>query len=425
MKIALINPPHQFKTDNYLPEFVHVGGIGYIESALRSHGYDVVTVNFPHDKNASLDDVTDCDAIGITAYIDCYNFFKETLPELKEKTVLVGGPLISSYGRSSSNLLMKQFPEIDVGVIGEGEIVITELIKALEFGTSLGSVNGIIYRSGGELKPTGLGRIVPFLDDLPKMDYERWAGFGKAIEGRRFSLQLARGCYNQCSFCYKLAPGIRSFSLSRSKEEIEEMAKFNPAEIVIDDEDFLFDTRRAVGVSEICAEYGLTVSVQARADGADYSTLKRLAENGFKLVRIGVESFNEEVLKRNGKNITKKQIYAAINASKKAGLRPYGFFLLGLPGETEESLEETIKGIEETGVIPRTRLVMPLPGTKLYRTALKQGLIEEVELLQQYAEHYDTTEGDFVPVNFTDLPDKALLEAREKINEIKRKNEES
>ncbi|MBW3016689.1 B12-binding domain-containing radical SAM protein [Candidatus Woesearchaeota archaeon] len=412
MKIALVNPPRQYSF--YLPKQYHLGGIGYIDAALRNK-HDVEVIDLMYDPNPDLSPLETCDAVGITAYIDCYNFFKNFLPTLKGKKIIAGGPLISSYGREN-NLLMRTFPEIDFGVTGEGEITITKLIEAIEKNKPL--PKGVLYREGSEIKTTGREEIPKTLDSLSELNYSNWQTFSKKAKDRLISLGLTRGCYNQCSFCYKLMPGLRGFSLERTGHEIKKIAKLKPSIIHLSDEEFLYDKERAIRISEQIKKTGIPFDIQTRIDDADYKTIKTLVDNGCIRIRFGIESFSEEVLRKCNKNITKKQIYKGIEETKKAGLRPFSFLILGLPGETRQSIEEAIRGVKETGINTRPRLLMPLPGTQIYREVVQKGLINEEDLLKNYGTHYDTTFGNFVPINLTEIPDQELIEARDKLIEM-------
>jgi len=420
MKIGLIHPPHEYKSDT--KDLVHINGISYIEATLRE-SYDVKTVNFKHDSNASLEDIADCDIVGLTSLMDSYKFFKKALPEIKKqgKKIIVGGPLISSYGLTSSNLLMNLFPQIDFAVIGEGEKTIKGLIEKLE-NPSKQYPSGLVYRdSEGKLNTTNKAEIVHDLDELNEIDYHRWTGLAEELKGHGFSLLTSRGCPNHCSFCYKISPGTRSFSLARIEKEIQKVTELKPRRINFNDDTFTYDRKRAIGIAELVAKSGIKYSLLTRVDCLDTELLKILKDTGCEILRPGIESFDPYVLKKNGKNITLKQVYEAIEVAQKVGIKTIGFFLLGLPGETRESIRRTINGIKETRVFPRIRLVMPLPGTRIYHEALQKGLIDEIELLKQFSEpgHFDTGEGDWVPVNLTNLSDKELLDARNEIRELR------
>jgi len=424
MKIGLVNPDCAYKTDAFNEDFFFVNGICYIEAALREAGHEVRIANFAHDKNASLDEIADCPIVGIPSLMTCYETFSRLLPELKEqgKTIICGGPLISSYDLNADNLLMRTFPEIDFGVIGEGELTTPRLISFLE-GKAKEIPSGILFRENGEIKTTGNAEIVHNLDDLPRIDYSKWNGFAKLVENHVTDIQLSRGCpYGACSFCYRLAKGaVRSFSLPRIEEEIAKIAALKPRRVEFEDESFLSDKERAIKIGTIAGKYGLKYMIMARINDADLDSLRVLKDTGCEQVGYGIESFDDTVLKEANKGITREQIYRAVELTKKAGIKIIkGFLIVGLQGENKKSLEATIRGVKDLQIIsPRVRLMIPLPGTKIYRQALNEGKIDELELFKQFSQHYDTTEGNWVPVNMGDgLSDQELLDARDEIKKI-------
>ncbi len=429
MKIGLINPPQGYSGDKANPDLRFLGGIAYIEAALRNK-YDVTIVDFLNDEDASLEQVADCDIIGLTSKLDNYKFFKENLPILKQqgKIIIVGGTLMSSYGLNDTNVLMKVFPEIDYGVIGEGDITIVELIEYITKKREQ-VPDGIIIRQGDNLIPTKKRDLISNIDDIAQIDYSKWPEFSKLVKGISVELGFARGCYGNCGFCYKSFPTkigslkVRSFSMQRIMNEIENANKLDPSDFYFIDESFTYNKERAIKIGEIASEFGRKYRITARVNDMDKELAKALARTGCKRVMYGIESFDEDILKSVKKNITLEQIYHAIECTQNEGIDTKAFFIVGLPGETRESLEKTIKGIKETGILPRPRLFIPFPGTKIYNDILKKGLIYEVEVLKQFSKpnHFDTVSGDWVPINLSDgLSDKELIEARDRIEELRK-----
>jgi len=432
MKVGLINPPSPYKTEPKFSELVYGNGMLYVEAALREAGHEVKVVNFKHDPNARLEDVADCEVVGTTSALESYDFIRTTFAQLKKegKITMVGGPLISSYGRYKNNVLMNAIPEIDYGIIGEGELTSVRLIDFLAGKSKVLFRAGLLHRTSFGIMPSqGDAEIIHNLDNLPEIDYHSFPGLAEKVNGGVFMPpQLARGCYNRCKFCYLIAPGIRRFSDARTQKEVEKITDLKPKQVNISDDTFTYDKERAIKIGEFFASRDISYFTQTRVSNSDPDLMKRLAETGCKAMLLGVESFDEEILKRNGKNTTTKQIYQAVKSVQDAGMTALGFFIVGLPGETRETIEKTIKGIRETGVRPRTRILIPLPGTEIYRQALAQGKIkDEVELLRIYSQQGlggDTVEGDFVPINMTDnLSDRELLEARDRMNALRDETE--
>jgi radical SAM superfamily enzyme YgiQ (UPF0313 family) len=221
-------------------------------------------------------------------------------------------------------------------------------------------------------------------------------------------------------FCYKLAPGVRTFSLERVEADVEGIIKdLKPRILDLGDEDFIYDKQRAIAIGEILHRHKSPYCVETRVDNVDREVLQRLKDTGCMQIAFGIESFNQGILDKCRKNIVLDQTYSTIGYAHDAGLKIKGFIMIGLPGETRKTLEETAKAVEKTGIFPRVRLLIPVPGTKIYQDAVRRGMIDEVELLKQYSEHFDSDEGDWVPINLTELSDQELLKARDRIRVIR------
>ncbi len=423
MRIALIEPPYAFKPDPLNKGMFNVPGVAYVGAILKNHGHDVKIIDFKNDKNASLSDALASDVVGIASYINGYSFFKQILPVLKRagKTIITGGPFVSSYGIHQNNLLMNVFSEIDFAVIGEGEITTPKLIESLE-DLSKPMPKGVIFREKNKLISTGVGEMLSNLDDIPEVDFADWTALTNNVENNVLNTGFSRGCYNRCSFCYQIAPGVRSFSFSRIDHELERITGLKPRQIMLMDTTFTYDRARALGIAKLANKHGLKYGIETRVTDVDYDLMKELKKSGCYHVHLGIESFDEDLLKNANKNITLDQIYKAIDGCQRAGLETIGFFLVGLPGENKNSLQKTIKGIKETRILPHPRILIPLPGTQIYRDALKRGLIDELELLKQFSEpdKFDTKEGNWVPVNMSDgLTNQDLIDARDEIHRLR------
>jgi radical SAM superfamily enzyme YgiQ (UPF0313 family) len=412
MRIALIEPPYRFKEDPLNQGMCNLPGIAFIGAVLKNQGRDIKIIDFKNDRNASLDDAFKSDIIGIASYINGYAFFKETLPVLKKagKIIITGGPFISSYGNTPNNLLMKVFPEIDYAVIGEGEITTKKLIEALE-DSSKPIPKGVLFREKNSVISTGVGDVLCNLDEIPEIDYADWQALVNNVKDNVLNAGFLRGCYNRCSFCYQMFKGVRSFSFSRIDAELEKMASFKPRQIMFMDTIFTYDKNRALEIAKLAHKHGLKYGIETRVSDIDYELMKELKESGCYHVHLGIESFDENLLKKANKNITLKQIYQAINDSQRAGVETIGFFLIGLPGENRASLEKTLRGIKDTRILPQPRILIPLPGTHIYKEALKQF---------SEPDKFDTKEGNWVPVNLSNgLTDQELIEARNKMKELR------
>ena len=215
-------------------------------------------------------------------------------------------------------------------VIGEGEYGIECLVN---------NINGFEVKT----RPAnlrGLGKPARHL-----LDHKR---YNLMMDGMRTSTMItSRGCPNACVYCGNMNKQVRYHDLEDVEEELEEIAKQGYQAVYFLDDVFTLDKRRAFGISCLAKEKGLKFRITTRANYIDNTLVKRLAQNGLDIASMGVESGNSEVLKACNKGQTKEQIREAVNICYHNGIKTKGFFIIGLPGETEKTAQETIRFAEE------------------------------------------------------------------------------
>jgi hopanoid biosynthesis associated radical SAM protein HpnJ len=194
------------------------------------------------------------------------------------------------------------------------------------------------------------------------------------------SFYTGRGCPAKCTFC--LWPQTIGGHLYRTKspdavgrEMDEAKAIFGDKvrEYMFDDDTFTIDKHRAIAISEHMKRLKLTWSCNARAN-LDYETLKTLRDNGLRLLLVGFESGNQDILNRIKKGVKLEVAREFMNNCHKLGITVHGTFIIGLPIETKETVEETIRFARELS--PHTiqvSIAAPYPGTELYDQALANG----------------------------------------------------
>lgn len=432
MKVGLVNPGHTYKADPRNTDLVHLPGMAYVGAELKREGREIKVVDFMNDRNASLDQVQDCRVVGIATYLNSYDFLKNALPQLvgevngAERIIVAGGPLVSSYGLSDKNLLMKEFPQIHSALIGEGEVLFAEFIHR-GGNPGYGTINRDcldpqkLYASQ---ENTWL--MYNNLDDLPEVDYNDWQGFKENVRGKSINFMFSRGCSNNpsCSFCFKYQKGLRTYSLPRIESELERITtELQPRMICVGDDVFAFNKQRAYALADLLGTTQLPWQIESRVNEMTPELAQYLARHGCEQIKFGVESFSQEVLDKVGKKVTIQQIKDAAKMTQDAGMEASAFILFGLPGETRKSIEETLDGIRETGYEPRARVLIPLPGTQIYKQAVERGLVDELQLLKDFSkpENFDTTEGNWVPINLTEVSDAELVDARDRANAMRRR----
>ncbi len=195
------------------------------------------------------------------------------------------------------------------------------------------------------------------------------------------SIYSSRGCPARCIYC--LWPQTFSGRQMRTRspqnvyEEIKWITENIPEmrELSFDDDTFSADKRHARAVAELIKPLGISWTINARAN-CDYETLKVMREAGLRHVVVGYESGNEQILKNIKKGVTKEQATQFTKDCKKLGISIHGAFIMGLPGETKETIHETIEFAKRLDLNSiQASLASPYPGTEFYDLCKEKGWI--------------------------------------------------
>jgi len=393
MKILLMNPP--MKEDELFTESSKETasrtpplGIGYLASYLEKQGHEVkIWDGFveKHSWNEVGEIARSYDILGVhvlsSFVVRAYDFAKFLKENLPDKPLLLGGCHVSALP-----LEAMENPFVDFVVVGEGEITVTELIDAIKNKSDVSKVQGLYYRNmKGEVKFSGYRPLIQDINILPypARHLFNWELY-KTSEARKSSTKkdmailTSRGCPYNCSFCSKDVTGhkIRNFSMQKVIDEIKHLIKeYGVEEISIWDETFTFNKERVI---EFCKalkneKLNITWTCSSRIDRVDEELLKVMKNHGCNFIAYGIESGNEEVLKNMNKKITKDMIRKTIKLTKKVGIPIRGYFMVGLWGDTKESINDTIKFAKELDLdIATFTMMVPLPNTLDYERACKQ-----------------------------------------------------
>jgi radical SAM superfamily enzyme YgiQ (UPF0313 family) len=325
------------------------------------------------------------DIVAASANTPDYLAVKEIISKLKCRypkiKTIVGGVHITALAQEVS-----QENCFDIIVIGEGDTVIPEILGA----RTLEAVPGIIYKddSSDKLICTPKRKHIVDLNSLP---YPAWRLFdiskykNSRISSRKNPVGLietSRGCASQCNFCNKLTFGsdYRAKDPKRVVDEMEYMLKCGFREIHIIDDSFTQDINRA---KEICVEiirrnlrFPWSSLSGVRADMVDFDFFKLAKKSGCWQVGFGIEAGDQDILDKINKRITLSQIENAVKLAAKAGINTFGFFILALSGETEESMRRTIEFAKKLPLdIAKFDICIPYPGTGYYRELQAEGRI--------------------------------------------------
>ncbi|MDP8254556.1 MAG: radical SAM protein [Candidatus Alcyoniella australis] len=310
--------------------------------------------------------------ISVAAAAAAATAIKRLLPDT---LLMLGGPHVSAVPETT----LERFVDFDIGVIGEGERTLIELIDALSAGTPLEPIAGLLLRRDHGLQRSAPRGLINDLDQLPlpawdllpqmatryRPSPQSTAGLPSAI------LFTSRGCPYHCTFCDRTVFGnrVRSLSAERVVEMIEHLAQsYGIVDFAIHDEIFVLDQPRLRRICELIIERGLRVSwnAQGRADRLlDAQTLALMRQAGCWQMQIGIESGDPTILKLINKGITIDDVRVMLRAVRAAGMHTKAFLMLGLPGETQATLQRTIELAIELPLDDITvTLFTPFPGSQ-------------------------------------------------------------
>jgi len=386
-------------------------GAMYIARSLMDEGHEVrIEVssnwnNIGYQELCSRIEKYSPDAIGFSATI-CLGYayvkkasqiIRQRFPDLK---ILVGGGLTSAAGVLLTNT------DVDIAVIGEGEITIKELAERIENKWNYDDVKGIAYKKGDrvlqsprrlpvanidhlgypafDLVPMGkyLKNIHAILKAFPS--YRKWDKrfFEPHYNTRMFRVPTARGCISKCSFCYRHMKGIRHFSLDYLFDYIEFiMDKYNTNQFSFGDECFSSSKKWTLKFIKSLKKRKLNIMFQIigmRVDTVDKEILHELKESGCWMIEYGFESGSQKMLNVMDKGVSVNDNINVAQWTKEAGIYTSPAFVIGMPGETAETINETIEFLKKIKYdYFQYTYAFPVPGTPLYEYALLKGLITD------------------------------------------------
>ena len=295
--------------------------------------------------------------------------------EMDAASVLVGPPT-------------SQFPErilnggVDIVARFEYDFTIRDIARTIEEGNSLENIKGVSYKENGKIihNPDRTFSISEELDEIPFVSkvYKEHLNIKDYFLGHTLypmaQIFTGRGCPNQCTFCSwpKTLMGRkhRVRSVENVVDEFEYIAEELPEikEIFIEDDTFTINKKM---IKEVCSEIKrrrlkITWSCNARAV-LDYGSMKAMKKAGCRLLDVGYESGSDEILKNIKKGITTDDSRKFTKDAKRAGLMILADFIFGMPGETKETAEKTIRFAKEVKPnIVQFAVATPIPGTEFY-----------------------------------------------------------
>lgn len=396
--VVFVNPPankeEQCSEFSPIAGFDPPYGLCYMASVVRKAGYKPYIIDayiLMYDVDKTVRDVLKQkpDYICVTATVFSINSAIRLAKALRKKTkikLIIGGSQFSAMPRET----IKYF---DIGVYGEGERTLLELLDALDKKKLLKGINGVVYKSKGRIIINEPRQLIKNLDELPKPAFDLIPYIPQYYQlpvqsmtkYPSMSLVSSRGCYGQCTFCDRRIFGnrLRAHSAQYLFEIIKDLVgKYGFKAIMFHDDNFLVFKKRNLELLKLLKKSGIKLRINclARVDMivADNSKkyLEELKKGGLWQINIGIESGSQKILDFFKKNITLKEIEEAVNILDTIGIRCKGFFMLGNPLETKKTLEQTrslIKKLKITDI--GVTYFTPLPGSEIFPFIEKYGKV--------------------------------------------------
>jgi anaerobic magnesium-protoporphyrin IX monomethyl ester cyclase len=301
-------------------------------------------------------------------------YIKAEFPELK---IVFGGPHVTSLPEET----MKENPLLDFGVIGEGEYTMLELAENHD----PNAIKGLIHRNRDEVIFNPPRALISNLDELPhparhllpsRQLYEHTPT--RDIKGKTISMITSRGCPFGCLYCHQIfGKTWRPHSVDYIFEEIESLDDRYDL-ISFEDDNFGLERER---LHEFCrrkieSDFDFKWNCYLRLDGVDERTIDLMKRAGCNCIFFGIESGNSKILDFVEKKITLELIKEKIRVVKRNGIDAYGSFIIGLPTETTETIEQTIRlatSLPLDGIT--VNLFTPYPKTALREIAADYGTL--------------------------------------------------
>ena len=386
MKVLLINPPYFNSKYKFIGLVAPPLGIAYMAAVLEQNDIaveiiDAAALEMSWETLESEIKRVSPQLVAVTALTPTIDKALQTA-ELAKKTCPQATVVMGGYHPTFNYQEMLEKDYVDLVVMGEGEYTMLELVQTLEEGGDLKNVKGIAYQD----VVTPPRPLIEDLDELPfparhllPMDHYKILN----MKLHTATLISGRGCPMQCSFCASAAlhgNKLRMRSAQNVVDEMEHLIKDHDAGMI----DFMDDTftLKPSRVAEICDEiikrdldtyWGCT----ARADTLSDELLQKLSDSGCITLFLGVESADQQQLDRVNKQITIDKIRQAFKLSRENDIRTIASVVLGMPGDTKESIERTIKFVRELNPsYALFSLATPYPGTRFYQEAVQDNLIK-------------------------------------------------
>jgi len=349
-----LRPEESFKSGD-IPNLAAV----YLTNYLRRRGFQARYINlFQYEKDKLLEYLKRrpvCIAITTTFYVvnlpvnEMVEFIREHAPEVK---IIVGGPLVANHVRGTHGDELKAALSdmgADIYVVeGQGELTLLQIVECLNNDGNLSSIPNIIYFENGQLTRT---KVVAENNSLDE-NFVNWSSFPDEELGVTLQTRTARSCAFKCSFCnYPGRAGALTLaSLDVIEQELDLMLGLGDVQNVV----FIDDTFNVPfpRFKDICRmmirkKYPFNWFSYFRCSNSDQEAIDLMAESGCKGVFLGIESGSPSILVNMNKAATIEKYHRGIEMLRQRNIMTFGSFIIGFPGETDQTVKETVDFIKD------------------------------------------------------------------------------
>jgi len=410
-KLCLIQAPY---FDDYGPMRRAAGtyfplGLGYIAAAVKAKGYDVLLLD-PNVQDLTPEQMSrrvrqeQPDLVGISFMTPQFHSARRLCRAIKELAPTTPVALGGAHPSVMPSETLREIPEADFVALGEAEYTTVELLEALAGrAREFGHITGLAWRNQEGVKLNAPRPPIEDLDALPFPDRSlvdqslyRAQSF-LSYSPRTATIHTARGCPGRCVFCcsgYKLRSHVRERSIGNVMAEIDQLReRYDVRYLLIKDDTFTLRKPRVEAFCRALRERhpDLKWHCMGRANSVDERILATMRDAGLHDMFFGIESGNDDILKIAKKGVTTLRAREAVEACARLGIRTYGAFIIGLPGETPQTAEQTI---EFACSLPLTMagfsILIPYPGTRVFDEHYRRdgnGTVEYSEFIASTGVH--------------------------------------
>lgn len=385
-KVIFINPHPYYASGTNEATIYPPIGIAYLAAVLEKHDIECKIIDAAVFRMTTKNVIREIklfkpDIIGITTNIVTARSAIELGIKVRKKfpnaLIIYGGP----FATAEDSIMLKK-TKCDLVVRGEGEQTMLDLVKNPN---NINTVKGITYRKGNRILRNPERELIDDLDSIPFPAYHLLPDFRLYRSRSRKTpigfLVSSRGCPYGCIFCNKNIFGkrFRMRSPANVLTEIELLVgRYKVKQIDVLDDNFTLHIARAEKIFDEIIKRNIHVLINfqngIRADRLTPKLVKKMKRAGVYKTGIGIESGDLEIQKIIKKSLSLVQVKKAIKLLRKEGILVIGFFMIGIPGETEDTIQKTIDfAIEANPNIANFSVVVPLPQTELFEMVRNNG----------------------------------------------------